>query len=85
MDQAKLLLAQALSELDVTNKKSFGAADYTLLNVTPSDNNKNNKNGKDEFEFMPLHDSQAMPLTTKPFGWSRISRVQKDQTEVRYN
>ena len=81
MNQAKLLLAQALSELDVTNKKSFGAADYTFLNVTPSDHN----NTKDEFEFMPLHDSQAMPLTTKPFGWSRISRVQKDQTEVRYN
>ncbi|KAI7860902.1 hypothetical protein BDC45DRAFT_493075 [Circinella umbellata] len=75
MDQAKLLLAQALSELNISDKKSLGAADYTFLNMT-SDNNNNN-----EFEFMPLHDSQGMPLTTKPFGWSRISHVQGNQTE----
>ncbi|KAG2221867.1 hypothetical protein INT45_003581 [Circinella minor] len=72
MDQAKLLLAQALSELNISNKKSLNTADYTFLNIT-SDNN--------EFEFMPLHDSQGMPLATKPFGWSRISHVQKNQNE----
>ncbi|KAI9249721.1 hypothetical protein BDA99DRAFT_523469 [Phascolomyces articulosus] len=75
MDQAKLFLAQTISELDVTNKKSLGAANYTFLNVTPDAN--------ENFEFMPLHDSQAMPLVIKPFGWSRIRRIQnKNEPQI---
>ncbi|KAI9488687.1 hypothetical protein BDB00DRAFT_847002 [Zychaea mexicana] len=63
MDQAKLLMAQALSELDITKKSSLGAADYTFANVTQL---------HQQLEFVPVHDSQAMSLTSKPFGWSRV-------------
>ncbi|KAI8138307.1 hypothetical protein BJV82DRAFT_631806 [Fennellomyces sp. T-0311] len=72
IDQATLLLAQTISELDVTTKKPLSAADHTLLDVTRADG---------QLEFVPLHDSQAMPLTLKSFGWSRLHPAEGEKNQ----
>ncbi|KAI9320921.1 mitochondrial inner-membrane-bound regulator-domain-containing protein [Dichotomocladium elegans] len=75
LDYAKRLLSQTFTELNITAVKSLHAADETYLRYRRAKN-------IDYLLFLPVHDSAAMPVTTKKHGWSRLS---ESRIEDNYN
>ncbi|KAG1455947.1 hypothetical protein G6F46_005253 [Rhizopus delemar] len=67
MDNAKRLLSLALTDLKLTNKKPLNQADKIII-----------QNGA-EFNLIPFHDSHAMSLHDRQYGWSKL---QKKDTET---
>ncbi|KAG1307407.1 hypothetical protein G6F64_006835 [Rhizopus arrhizus] len=67
MNNAKRLLSLALTDLKLTNKKPLNQADKIII-----------QNGA-EFNLIPFHDSHAMSLHDRQYGWSKL---QKKDTEA---
>ncbi|CEG82065.1 hypothetical protein RMATCC62417_16191 [Rhizopus microsporus] len=62
MENAKRLLNLTLTELNMTSKKPLEQANKTLVNQGS------------EFNLVPFHDSLAMPMYDRQFGWSRLKK-----------
>ncbi|CAO3678740.1 unnamed protein product [Rhizopus stolonifer] len=72
MDNAKRLLSLTLTDLKMTNQRPLDQADRTVV-----------QNGS-EFSLIPFHDTHAMSVYNRQFGWSRLLGKNTGSNELKF-